>query len=140
MPLFRIFLTLCVVCLLPACAGGFSYGVSFHSTLPVRPAIDPYLPPVPRKAWEVMPPGARVVDNWCSASDATETWVNGKITRSSFGRNCTVTFVTRQGQVCTTSASESQYDSYGRDVSKRKASKPKCRTLKPEEKERWGVR
>jgi hypothetical protein len=141
--LFRVFgFALLAVALSPlyGCAGGLGWELSVHSTIPARPTVDPYLLPVPRKAWEVMPPGSRVVDNRCGADDTTETRVNGKITRSSFGRTCVVTFVTRRGEVCTTTASEDQYDRYGKSVSGRSATKPKCHLASDKERARWQLK
>lgn len=129
----RIF-TIAIVTLLAllnvGCAGGFTRTTTYSSNLPEQPRFAPGLLPIPTVAYGVIPPGARVVDNQCGINDSYSAGPKG-YGYGSGSRSCTVTFVTLQGMICTTNATEGG----GMNSSTRTASKPSCKPLPTEQKE-----
>jgi len=121
------------------CAGGVSWGGHTSVNFPQRPYTDPDLLPVPSTAYSVIPPGSRVVDVQCATGSSSSSYYRGR-TSGQGGRNCLVTFVTRQSQVCTTQTQESSSIGYGGSGSSRSASMPSCRVPTLDEKRIWRIK
>lgn len=120
-------------CTITLSGGGYT-SVNF----PQRPQVDPDLLPVPSAAYSVIPPQSRVVDVQCATGSSSSSYHRGRSSGQG-GRGCLVTFVTRQGRLCTTQTQESSSIGYGGSGSSRSASMPSCRVPTPDERKIWRI-
>lgn len=132
------FFLVAVASLNAGCAGGVTWGGHTSVNFPQRPYTDPNLLPVPSASYSVIPPGSRVVDVQCATGSSSNSYYRGRSSGQG-GRSCLVTFVTRQGQICTTQTQESSSIGYGGSGSSRSASMPSCRIPTAEEKKLWRI-
>ncbi len=120
-------------CTVPLSGGRYT-SVNF----PQRPNIDPELLPVPSAAYSVIPPGSRVVDVQCATGSSSSSYYRGR-TSGQGGRSCLVTFVSKQGQICSTQTNESSSIGYGSSGNSRSASMPSCRIPTADERKLWRI-